>query len=77
MAAGERWYVQREYCSMHTVIAAVLSTWWTLPILLRGVRTFGRIWVRMLVCWLRDHVLHTRLRGYAGDVVVLMACVRV
>ena len=31
----------------------------------------------MLVCWLRDHGLHTRLRGYAGDVVVLMACGRV
>ena len=77
MAAGGRWYVQPQYCNMYTVIAAVLSTWWTLPVVLRGVRTFGMIYVCVLVCWLHDHVLHTRLRGYAGDVVVLKACVRV
>ena len=62
---------------MYTVDVAVLCTWWTVPILLRGVRTFGTTYVCVIVWWLRDHLLHTRLRGCAGDVVVLMACVRV
>jgi hypothetical protein len=62
---------------MYTVVVAVLCTWWTVPILLRGVRTLDTTYVCVMVWWLRDHVLHTRLRGCAGDVVVLMGCVRV
>ena len=77
MAAGERWYVQREHWSTETVDAAVLCTWWTVPILLGGVRTLDTTYACVMVWWLRDHVWHTRLRGCAGDVVVLMACVRV
>ena len=62
---------------MYTVVVAVSCTWWTVPILLRGVRPLDTTYVCVMVWWLRDHVLHTRLRVYAGDVVVLMACVRV